>query len=246
MAALLVSVRSAEEAAFALEGGADVIDVKEPRRGPLGRADTNVWRDVRVLNRAARSLSVALGELVEWRSAPLLDAGAFEGFSFRKLGLAGSGAEWAEDWRRLRTRLGDGPQWVAVAYSDWELAAAPVSRAVLEEAIVARCAGILIDTFDKTRRTTVDLSWRRWVDRAHEAGLFVALAGGLDVGEIKRLAPLAPDLFAVRGAACVGGRQGTLALDRVRVLADVAHGVVASKSIAGARLARAADGAASY
>ena len=36
MTRLLVSVRSAEEAEIALAGGADVIDVKEPRRGALG------------------------------------------------------------------------------------------------------------------------------------------------------------------------------------------------------------------
>ena len=35
----LVSVRSPEEALAALEGGADLIDVKEPSRGPLGAAD---------------------------------------------------------------------------------------------------------------------------------------------------------------------------------------------------------------
>ena len=39
---LLVSVRSAEEAASALEGGAALIDIKEPVRGSLGRADANV------------------------------------------------------------------------------------------------------------------------------------------------------------------------------------------------------------
>ena len=36
---LLVSVRSAAEAEIALHGGADLIDVKEPTRGSLGRAD---------------------------------------------------------------------------------------------------------------------------------------------------------------------------------------------------------------
>ena len=36
---LLVSVRSGAEAEAALAGGADLIDVKEPTRGALGRAD---------------------------------------------------------------------------------------------------------------------------------------------------------------------------------------------------------------
>ena len=34
---LLVSVRNATEAAAAVLGGADILDVKEPANGPLGR-----------------------------------------------------------------------------------------------------------------------------------------------------------------------------------------------------------------
>ncbi|MGI9178650.1 MAG: (5-formylfuran-3-yl)methyl phosphate synthase, partial [Pirellulales bacterium] len=36
---LLVSVRSVEEAIEAVEGTAAIVDIKEPSRGPLGRAD---------------------------------------------------------------------------------------------------------------------------------------------------------------------------------------------------------------
>ena len=39
---LLVSVRSAEEAITAVKAGADLIDVKEPARGPLGMAEAEV------------------------------------------------------------------------------------------------------------------------------------------------------------------------------------------------------------
>src|SRR5207244_7336185 len=46
MTGLLVSVRSAAEAETALAGGADVVDVKEPRRGALGPADPSVWKQV--------------------------------------------------------------------------------------------------------------------------------------------------------------------------------------------------------
>ena len=46
---LLVSVRTIEEARAALAGGADIIDIKEPTRGSLGRADeavlTSIARD---------------------------------------------------------------------------------------------------------------------------------------------------------------------------------------------------------
>ena len=46
MTRLLVSVRSAAEAEAALAGGAALIDVKEPDRGALGRADDAVIADV--------------------------------------------------------------------------------------------------------------------------------------------------------------------------------------------------------
>ena len=39
---LLVSVRSAGEAVDALAGGCQILDVKDPSRGSLGRADDSV------------------------------------------------------------------------------------------------------------------------------------------------------------------------------------------------------------
>ncbi|HKB38458.1 MAG TPA: (5-formylfuran-3-yl)methyl phosphate synthase, partial [Gemmataceae bacterium] len=82
---LLVSVRSAREAEAALAGGADVIDVKEPRRGPLGRADNAVLRAVLVAIAGRRPVSAALGELIEDGGGSPLPAGV----RFVKWGLAG-------------------------------------------------------------------------------------------------------------------------------------------------------------
>src|SRR5438045_845951 len=88
---LLVSVRSAAEAEAALEGGAAVIDVKEPANGPLGRADDETIAAVvrRVAGR--RPVSAALGEL-PGQPAPYVGGG----LSYMKWGLAGWGGE---DWQ---------------------------------------------------------------------------------------------------------------------------------------------------
>lgn len=225
MAGLLVSVRSADEARAALAGGAAVIDVKEPRRGPLGRADPEVWAKVRQIVPATVPVSVALGELPEWRSLDPLGPSDFTGLAYRKLGLAGSGADWAQEWSDLRQRWGSGPAWVAVAYADWQTARAPTPDAVLIEAVAAGCAGILLDSFDKTRPGSIDGSWRLWIRRARSSGLFVALAGGLDAALIVRLSPLRPDLFAVRGAACTrSDRRSSIDAGRVALLALAADG----------------------
>ncbi len=224
MAGLLVSVRSVEEARAAWRGGATVIDVKEPDRGPLGRAEADVWREVRLALPPEVPVSVALGELAELNPEGLPAVfEAIPGLSYRKLGLAGAGPGWETRWDALRRSLGDGPAWVAVAYADWAEADAPHPDAVLDAALAARCAGILVDTWKKSRPAPLDASWASWIDRARRGGLLVALAGGLDEAAIRRLAPLRPDLFAVRGAACGrGDRRGTIDPSRVVRLAQAA------------------------
>ncbi len=87
MPKLLVSVRSAAEAQQAFFGGADLIDVKEPDRGPLGAADADVIAEVARFVAGRRPTSAALGELVEGRRLPTA-----LGLSFAKLGLAGCAA----------------------------------------------------------------------------------------------------------------------------------------------------------
>ena len=62
---LLVSVRNAAEAAEALDGGAAIIDVKEPRHGSLGAAEPEAIAAVaRVVGRR-RPWTMACGELGE-------------------------------------------------------------------------------------------------------------------------------------------------------------------------------------
>ena len=215
MAGLLVSVRSAEEARSAVEGGASVVDVKEPDRGPLGRASAETWRAVREAVPPSIPVSVALGELYDWGGG----CGPLEGIAFRKLGLAGAGPDWRSRWAEIRRLEGDGPRWVAVAYADWRTSASPCPADILEAALDAPdCSGILVDTWDKAKSSPLDPTpeWIDWVGHARGAGRFVALAGGLDLASIARLAPLRPDLFAVRGAACDrSDRRGTVRADRV-------------------------------
>ena len=74
MTRLLVSVRSADEALQAVAAGVDLVDVKEPSRGSLGRAD---WSQTLAILRAVagrRPVSAALGELVDDHSTLPVEA----------------------------------------------------------------------------------------------------------------------------------------------------------------------------
>lgn len=224
MAGLLVSVRSAVEAQAACKGGATVVDIKEPRLGPLGRASEATWRAVRRAVPPEVPVSVALGELADLRpgSIPPED---LAGIAFRKAGPAGLGRDWPRRWDEARRADAAATRWVAVAYADWRQAGAPDPDAVIAAALAADdCPGVLVDTWDKSAGPLIDSTptWRDRVAAIQGSGRFVALAGRLNLAEICRLRPLGPDLFAVRGAACRGGRRDA------EVCADRVAGLVAS------------------
>ncbi len=116
---------------------------------------------------------------------------------------------------------------VAVIYADWQSSMAPTPRDVLAGARRLGCGAVLVDTFDKRGGGLLDLwsprTLARCVAEVHEAGMLVALAGGLALKSLERILPLMPDLIGVRGAACRGGRAGMLDSDRVRQLAQRMH-----------------------
>jgi (5-formylfuran-3-yl)methyl phosphate synthase len=240
MPGLLVSVRSASEARAALAGGADIIDVKEPGRGPLGMADPEVWHAVRRAVPKPVPVSVALGELADWDGRNPSRLSRIDGVAFRKLGLAGEArgpaAAWQQRFSTLQRAWGEGPAWVAVAYADWEHAEAPHPDAVLAFALRGACAGVLVDSHEKKSPSTLGPHWKSWIARARRGGLLVALAGGLDAAAIARLVGLAPDWFAVRGAACGGGDRGaSVEPERVEALARAvrAQGAIRSRVVSG-------------
>jgi uncharacterized protein (UPF0264 family) len=237
VAKLLVSVRSQAEALAALAGGADVIDVKEPRHGSLGRATPSIWCAVREVVPTQIPLSVALGELNDWRDANDMNVPALSapGISYCKIGLSLARPDWCARWRAFCRRWNQlvlsPPGWVAVAYIDWRAARAPDPDSIIRAAVeFDDCHGVLFDTWGKSVGTLLDDTWKPRLDRVRDTGRFVALAGSLDVEAIGRLAVLEPDIFAVRGAACAGGyRLETVESKRVADLARVVGNVPAQR-----------------
>jgi hypothetical protein len=221
MTRLLISVRSALEAETALAGGADLIDIKEPARGPLGRAEDEVVRSIVAAVAGRRPLSLALGELLD---VPQPVPPQFTGWV--KIGLAG--AAEVRDWEARLGQFGPGQPLVAGAYADWQRAAAPPPEAVLFAAVRAGCAGLLLDTWNKDGSTLLDwsslaeLTALRSETQRH--GLTLAFAGSLRAEHIGCLLPLSPDLLAFRGAACRHGeRCAEMDLAAVRRLAELIH-----------------------
>jgi uncharacterized protein (UPF0264 family) len=222
--ALLVSVRNAVEARAAVVGSCDLLDIKEPSRGPLGMADRPRMVAIAEFAAGCRGpatplpCSAALGELVDWEARPGEPAFAVPpGIGYLKLGAAGiaSAERWVAAWRQVQSRVempaGAGVQWVAVAYADWQKAKSLEPSRVLASARAVQCSVLLLDTFDKRAGNLLEVTdcrtLRRLVNEARQTGLKVALAGGLRRPQLAELATVGPDLVGVRSAACAGGRR---------------------------------------
>ena len=215
---LLVSVRSVEEALAALDGGADLIDVKEPENGPLGKATDEVIAEIVQYVAGRRPVSAAMGELLDDVKSDLRSIS----LAVRKWGLAGCAEEpWHEPLLELREATS--AIVVPVAYADAESAESP------SVADVANFAGsngfpiILIDTWEKEGFDL--LSWmtpgelRRLVDEMRAKGTAVALAGSLKREHALILQRIEPDWVAVRGAVCDGGKRSEkVVAEKVRAL----------------------------
>lgn len=211
---LLVSVRDAEEAAEAVAGGADWIDLKEPRRGPLGAVDVATARDVVARVAGKAPVSAAGGELIDWRTGGARSLLHVAGLSHVKLGLAGCrGADWTQVWLAAQGEAAArGIGMVAVIYADAEAALAPPAVEVLMLAVDARCEWLLLDTFDKRSGTLLDAldaePLRALLAAARAGGLSTAVAGRLTPELVRSLPPGEVDMVGVRSAACGGDRQG--------------------------------------
>ena len=224
---LLISVRHVSELPAAL-AGADLIDVKEPTRGPLGMSDLPVISaiaDAVSVEAPGAALSVALGELIDWperRSQIALPAGV----DYVKVGLSRTHdhPDWHENWIRLRERVvSAGPKplkWIAVAYADARIAGSPPLSAVVDAAIKFGCAGLLVDTYSKTagslRELVSDRDLEMLSERTQEASLLLGLAGRVTLADLPLLCGLPSAIVGVRSAVCVSAdRRNPIGFEQV-------------------------------
>lgn len=223
--ALLVSVADADEATAALEGGADVIDAKDPTGGALGPVRPDVLTVITGTVRGRAIVTAALGDASDvHRTERLAAEYSGRGASLLKVGFAG-----VADARRVDALLAAavrgcvaGSGVVAVAYADCSYAACIDPWSLVEVAVRSGARGVLVDTADKLGDGLTSL-WNpsqlaSWVAEARSWGLIAAVAGKLGESDFAIAREAGADIVGVRGAACVGERTSRVSADRVRLL----------------------------
>lgn len=227
---LLVSVRSVSEASDAVKGGCQILDVKEPSQGSLGKADNGVIAEVlRVGLSSGTPVSAALGEVTDYSASQrskcedLQLPESLSRLSFVKIGLAGlrHDSGWLGRWQDTLSFLTaplstasetNTPRWVAVIYADWQTADAPSPSGIIDcvlsssESIGSNIAGVLVDTWSKKSGRLLDSlpieQLKEIASSVQQSGRFFAVAGRLTSNMLPELSSSRPDVVAVRSAAC--------------------------------------------
>jgi uncharacterized protein (UPF0264 family) len=209
MTLFLASVRDEAEAAIALLARAEIIDLKEPRRGTIGALDRETTCSIVSLVGGRVAVSATIGDLSmhpETISDAVLEKAAC-GVDYVKFGLFPDGdARHCLDALRpvaLRVPL------IVVLFADQ----LPNFDAVAAAADLG-AAGIMLDTADKGSGSLLAHldpgQLLSFVTQAKSHGLTVGLAGSLTAADVPELLPLAPDLLGFRGALCRGLRSASL------------------------------------
>jgi uncharacterized protein (UPF0264 family) len=195
---LLVSVADAADATAAIDGGADIIDAKDPSRGPLGPVAPEALAAIIARVGDRRPVSAALDE--HSHGLPRL--------AFAKV---------------MRPRSVPGCAIVLAAFADgcWEHVIEVATRSGAHGVLLDTSDKNGLGLFGLQSEDAIG----QWVERAHAVGLTVALAGKLTADDLPRAAALGADIAGVRGAVCDGGRGGRVSAERVRVLASVVASV---------------------
>jgi uncharacterized protein (UPF0264 family) len=233
---LLVSVRSPQEAIAALNGGADIIDVKEPSKGSLGAASPDVIDQiVRLVRKSSPGaiVSAAMGEVhdhVFHENDSNAATHQINGqIDFLKCGLSGLRTDgkpmsWQHTWSLFRDECSVSDfnaQWVAVSYADWERSEAPAPLDIFAEGSSIGSPILLIDTFTKDDTTVLDwlddTQLRELRDVTRAAEIKLAIAGRIGLKLLPQICKYSPDIVAIRGAACEqGDRTATVTAERVQ------------------------------
>ncbi len=226
---LLVSVSDVAEARAAVDGGADIIDAKNPSMGALGAVRPEMLSEIRRTVDSSRLVTAALGDAgpanaVEELARELVVRGArLVKVGFAGVADAGRVEEIIERLADACASVDQASGVVAVAYAEPQACGCIDAHGLLPIAARSGASGVLVDTADKHGAGLLDLwsvvTLESWVSEAHAHGLMAAVAGKLRLDDLRAVADAGADVAGVRGAACVGGRAGPVSSDRVRALA---------------------------
>lgn len=231
---LLISPKNEKEAVEAIAGGADIIDVKNPKEGPLGANFPWVIQRIRQITPTNIEVSCTLGEVPNLPGSMSLASlgAATTGVNYIKAGLYG--LKTAEEAVHLMQSIIKAAKEyrpsikvVVSGYADAARISTVDPLFVPKIAYEAQADIAMLDTAVKDGKSLfsflTEAQLRRFVNTAHSYGLKAALAGSLQKEELPMVYALGADVVGLRGAACTLSDRvnGQITREKVHELVEV-------------------------
>ena len=226
---LLISPINSEEALEAIEGGADIIDVKNPKEGSLGANFPWVIKNIREITPNGMYVSATLGDVpYKPGTVSLAAAGAVvSGADYIKVGLYGTKSydealEVMENVVKSVKEFDDNALVVASGYADAHRVGAIDPIKIPRVAAESGADLAMVDTAVKDGKTLFDFMDKdkliEFNKNIHEYGLKSALAGSIKKEQLRLLYDIGCDVVGIRGAACTGGDRNKGTINRTAVM----------------------------
>jgi uncharacterized protein (UPF0264 family) len=231
---LLVSPADEKEAVEAIAGGADIIDVKNPKEGALGANFPWVIKRIREITPKNIAVSCTLGDVPNLPGAISLAAlgAATTGVDYIKAGLYGlktkeEAVYLMQSVSKAVRDYNSSIKVVATGYADAKRIGSVNPMLIPDIAHKAEADIAMIDTAVKDGKNLFTFltinQLRNFVNAAHDHGLEAALAGSLRKEDLPAVYALGADVVGLRGAACTHGDRvdGRITRETVQELVEV-------------------------
>lgn len=214
---LLISVVDNAEAFESIEGGAHILDVKNPKEGSLGANFPRVIKEIKVIVPKNIELSATIGDLPNLPGTASLAAlgAAVSGADYIKAGLLGvrtpqEATMLMKEVCKAVKEYDYGLKVIAAGYADFRTVGCVSPLELPEIAHVVGADGVLVDVKAKDCERNLfnfltNEELQKLVNDAHDNNLIIALAGSLEKHNVPRVWDLSADILGVRGAVCTKG-----------------------------------------
>ncbi|WP_321430319.1 (5-formylfuran-3-yl)methyl phosphate synthase [uncultured Methanolobus sp.] len=226
---LLISPINPEEAIAAYEGGADIVDVKNPKEGSLGANFPWIISAVKESINSGKPISATIGDFnFKPGTASLAALGAaVAGADYIKVGLYDVQTE--EQALEMLTNITKAvknydaeKKVVASGYSDYERINSINPQLLPAIGAKAGVDVVMVDTGIKDGRSTFEFmdeeELTKFTTAIRKEGLLSALAGTLKFEDLPALRRIEPDIIGVRGMVCGGDRTSVIKAELVEKL----------------------------
>ena len=230
---LLISIRSIEEVKVVNGLNIDIIDLKEPKNGPIGMLDfidikkiVLALRDNNFCGKISTTFELNDGNLSRNDIAKIENLGSV-GLDYIKVGVSADGNTWTnlkkftESLSKIKNRVLENKLILVLMITDKHSFKFVKN---ISPSMVGKFSGIMIDTLDKENGSVFDIvnfTELSIIKKfALENNIDFGIAGSLDVSHTSLINQLQPNWAGYRGGVCLKKRSGPLSRVRLENLID--------------------------